>query len=275
LGTIPTFNKQEGALPGKRSKSLLGKTQPTLPAASQPTTSSSPAELVVKEYPRSAPSESFRMLLSNINFLSSDKPIKVIVISSCLPGEGKTTVSANLATCMAQMGRRVIVIDADMRRPYLHNCFGIPNKKGLSNVLVGESTLDASILPLEENLDVIPSGQMPPDPVALVSSKRMEALITGLAQSYDFVIIDTPPLSLTAESMILARMGDGVLLVTRPGVVDAEMIFQCKRALVQAGPKVLGLVVNGVIPENESSIYYQYYNSSYYGSDKTADSAKS
>jgi polysaccharide biosynthesis transport protein len=266
LGSIPTF-KPRVAL-GSQVRNLLPGIPRFLPASPEETPKILPVQLVVRDLPRAIPSEAFRMLLTNLNFLRSDNKVKIIVVTSCLPGEGKTTVSANLALCMHQLGRKVLLIDADLRRPSLHLGFGVSNQVGLSNVLVGDEEFETSVVEIGPDFRFLPSGQAPPNPIALLDSKRMADLLKEHASQYDFLVIDTPPMSLTAESMILAAMGDGVLLVTRPGVIDSQTILKNRRYLERALPnKVLGVVVNGVIQGNESyQAYYQYAQSGYYNS---------
>ncbi|HAJ64540.1 MAG TPA: lipopolysaccharide biosynthesis protein [Cyanobacteria bacterium UBA8543] len=215
-------------------------------------------ELPVRDTPRSPISEAYRMLQANLKFLSSDKPLKVIVVTSSVPKEGKSTVSANLAAAMAQLGRRVLLVDADLRHPFQHHMWELTNAGGLSDVLVGQAEFKAVVTEVMDNLDVLSCGVIPPNPLALLDSKRMASLIESFSQTYDFVIIDAPPLVLAADALTLAKMTDGVLLVSRPGVVDSTSAAAAKESLERSGQNVLGLVVNGVIVENESDSYFYY-----------------
>jgi len=245
LGVIPSFKKPE------KTTLRNGNLERSTP------------ELVVRNSPRSPFSAAYRMLQANLKFLSSDKELKAIVVTSSVPKEGKSTVSANLAVAMAQLGRKVLLVDADMHRPVQHQIWDLPNQLGLSNLLVGQVELRTVIKEVMVNLDVLTSGIMPPNPMALLDSQRMASLIEMFSAKYDFTIIDTPSLSVDAEAPVLGKMADGVLLVVRPGVVDSGSAALAKEFLEQSGQKVLGQVVNGVIPENEPYSYY-YFSKEYY-----------
>jgi len=228
-------------------------------------------ELPVRDTPRLPICEAYRMLQANLKFLSSDKALKVIVVTSSVPKEGKSKVSANLAATMAQLGRRVLLVDADMRRPDQHHIWGLTNVEGLSDVIVGE----AEFKPTEvmANLDVLTSGVIPPNPMAILDSKRMASLIEDFSETYDFVIIDAPPLIVAADALTLGAMTDGVLLVARPGVLDYSSAAATKESLERSGQNVLGLVVNGVILEKESDSYL-YYSNEYHVKEDFAISGK-
>jgi len=238
IGNIPTF--------GKKIRSRAKYQERTIP------------ELPVRDTPRAPISEAYRMLQANLKFLSSDKPPKVIVVTSSVPQEGKSTVSANLVAAMAQLGRRVLLVDADLRHPMQHHIWELTNAAGLSDVLVGQADFEAVVTEGMENLDVLSSGVIPPNPLALLDSKRMASLIEYFSEHYDFVIIDAPPLVVAADALTLGKMTDGVLLVARPRVVDSTSAVTSKDLLERSSQNVLGLVVNGVIVENESDSYFYY-----------------
>lgn len=215
-------------------------------------------EIPVRDTPRSPISEAYQMLQANLKFLSSDKPPKVIVVTSSVPKEGKSTVSANLAAAMAQLGRRVLLVDADLRHPSQHHIWQLTNAGGLSDVLVAQADFKEVVAEVMDNLDVLSCGVIPPNPLVLLDSKRMAALIEYFSQTYDFVIIDAPPLVSAADALTLGKMTDGVLLVARPGLIDSSSATAAKESLERSGQNVLGLVVNGVIVENESDSYFYY-----------------
>jgi capsular exopolysaccharide synthesis family protein len=225
-------------------------------------------EIAVRDSPRSPLSAAYQMLQANLKFLSSDKELKVVVVTSSVPKEGKSTVCGNLAVAMAQLGRKVLLVDADMHRPLQHRIWDLPNQLGLSNLLVGQAELKTVIKKVMVNLDVLTSGVMPPNPMALLDSQRMASLIEMFSANYDVTIIDTPSLSVGADAPVLGKMADGVLLVVRPGVVDSASAALAKELLEQSGQKVLGQVVNGVIPENEPYSYY-YLSKEYYADKST------
>ncbi|BAY09538.1 GumC family protein [Calothrix sp. NIES-2098] len=221
-----------------------------------------PPEIAVIDTPQSLTSEIYRMIQANLRFLSSDKVLKTIVVSSAVPKEGKSTVSANLAAAIAQLGRRVLLIDADMRVPSQHHLWQITNSAGLSDVLVGEAEFKTVACNVIENLDVLTAGVRPPNPLALLDSKRMASLIQDFSSQYDFVIIDAPPLLLAADASTLSHMTDGILLVARPGVIDSNSANHAKEMLERSGHNVLGLLVNGIDEKNEFS--RQYYTKEYF-----------
>ncbi len=236
LGIIPSFNKK------LLSRYFDGKKTSSIP---------------VVEASDSFISEIYRMLQANLKFLSSDKRVKTIVVTSSVPREGKSTVSANLAATLAQLGYRVILIDADMRQPSQHHLWDLTNAVGLSEVLVNQAGLQTAITPAIERLDILTAGVTPPNPLALLDSRRMTSLIRNFSEEYDFVIVDTPPLILAADALTLSQMASGVLLVARPRVLDRASAKSAKEMLERSGQRVLGLVVNA-ISKNESSQYFYH-----------------
>ncbi|MBE9012958.1 polysaccharide biosynthesis tyrosine autokinase [Pseudanabaenaceae cyanobacterium LEGE 13415] len=222
------------------------------------------AEVVVQTLPRSPISEAYRMLQANLKMLSSDQVVKTIVVTSTVPNEGKSTVAANLAAARAQSGQRVLLIDADMHRPHQHHFWNVVNDVGLSNIIVEQTEPRAVVKHITANLDVLTAGVLPPNPAVLLDSQRMASLLEQFAEYYDFVIIDTPAFNVASEVQAVGRMSDGIVLVTRPGVVDAANAEFTKERLEQSGQRVLGQVVNGVIFKNEPYSYYHFLQN-YYG----------
>jgi capsular exopolysaccharide synthesis family protein len=221
------------------------------------------SRIVARDIPRSPIAQAYQMLQANLRFLSSDKPLKAIVVTSSVPKEGKSDVSANLAAAMAQVGRRVLLVDADMRHPSQHHLWELTNSVGLSNILVGEAEFNTAVKNVMPGLDILTSGVIPPNPVALLDSKRMASLMETFSKSYDFVIVDTPPLAGIADAPILGKMADGILLVVRPTVVDATSAKAAKEFIARSGQNVLGLVANGVIIKNELDSYFYYTQEDY------------
>ncbi|MEH1911359.1 MAG: polysaccharide biosynthesis tyrosine autokinase [Nostoc sp.] len=223
--------------------------------------SESTAQIIaVRDTPHSLTSEMYRMIQANLKFLSSDKVLKTIVVTSAVPKEGKSTVSANLAAAIAQLGRKVLLVDADMRIPSQHHLWQLTNAVGLSEVLVGQAEFDIAVSKVMDNLDVLTAGVRPPNPLALLDSKRMASLIENFSSqyNYDFVIIDAPPLLLAADALTLSQMTDGILLVARPEVIDSNSAAAAEEMLQRSRHNVLGLVVNGIIDKNESSSYFNH-----------------
>ncbi|WP_199323778.1 MULTISPECIES: GumC family protein [Leptolyngbya] len=208
--------------------------------------------------PRSMIHEAYQMLQANLKFMSLDKKVKTIVISSAVPREGKSEVAANLAATMAQSGRKVLLVDADMRNPSQHHLWGIVNSVGLSNVVVDQSELRQAVKPITNNLSILTAGVMPPNPLAILDSEAMTTLLETIAKDYDYVLFDTPPLAGTADAAVLGKMADGVLITVRPGVADAGSISAAKSLLDRSEPNILGLVANGVNVRYEPDSYFYY-----------------
>jgi succinoglycan biosynthesis transport protein ExoP len=208
--------------------------------------------------PRSMIHEAYQMLQANLKFMSLDKKVKTIVISSAVPREGKSEVAANLAATMAQSGRKVLLVDADMRNPSQHHLWGIVNSVGLSNVVVDQSELRQAVKPITNNLSILTAGVMPPNPLAILDSEAMTTFLETIAKDYDYVLFDTPPLAGTADAAVLGKMADGVLITVRPGVADAASISAAKSLLDRSEPNILGLVANGVNVRYEPDSYFYY-----------------
>ena len=203
-------------------------------------------------------SDAYQMLQANLKFLSSDQPIKAIVVTSSVAKEGKSEVVANLALAMTQVGRRVLLVDADMRYPVQHHIWNRTNAIGLSNVIVDQLPVESAVEEVIPNLFVLSSGVVPPNPIALLDSKRMATLVNSFTDDFDFVIFDAPPLSGTADAAVLSNLVDGTLLVIRPGVIEYASAKAAKEFLKQSGQNVLGMVINGVNIKREPDSYFYY-----------------
>lgn len=192
-------------------------------------------------------SESFRAIRTNLQFLNVDKPPKVIVVTSSVPGEGKSTLAVNLATALAQSGSRVILVEADLRRPRVTRYMGLVGGAGLTNVLAGTASLDEVTQPWGDGkLSVLAAGPMPPNPSELLGSEHMRALLDELRQQHDFVVIDTPPLLPVTDAAVLSVAADGCLITTRHGVTRREQLAEATNVLSRIDAKLLGVVLNRV-----------------------------
>jgi len=233
-------------------------------------------KLVVARDPRSPISEGFRALRTNIQFSSIDKPVRVLLVTSASPGEGKTTIAANLAVALAQSGQRVALIDADLRRPSVHRILGISNSVGLTNALLQTGGLDGTLLSTEfENLQSMVSGPLPPNPAELLGSERIGKVLEELRHKVDWVILDTPPCLVVTDAAVLARRADGVLVVSRVGSTRRQALKEALQLLEQVGVKVVGVVMNQVSARRNS--YYDYGSKNryyYYYSSKTGEKEK-
>lgn len=213
--------------------------------------------------PKSPISEAYRTLRTNIQFSAIDEELRVIMLTSAGPGEGKTTTAINLAVAYAQADKRVIIVDADLRKPTLHHTFHISNRQGLTNVLTGQTILPSVVVNSEmETLDLLPSGPIPPNPSEILASKRMTALLEQLASEYDVVIIDTPPALAVTDAQIISTRCDGVILVIDQGRVKREVAMKAKANLEHVKARILGVVLNNVSRDSGEAYYYYYYGTS-------------
>jgi non-specific protein-tyrosine kinase len=211
-------------------------------------------------YPRSGVAEAYRTLRTNVEFASVDAPIRTLLVTSAMTGEGKTVTAANLAVVFAQAGRRVLLVDADLRKPGVHLMFNLPNAHGLTTLLRNdEVSLDAIAQVTEQdNLRALTTGPLPPNPAELLGSQRMRTVLGMLGTSADLVIFDSPPLQAVTDSAILSSFLDGTLLVVDAGRSRRRAVRQGREALARADATVLGAVLNRV-PAKAHSDYADYY----------------
>lgn len=216
--------------------------------------------LVAMHDSKSPISEQYRTIRTNIQFSSIDKEIKTLMVSSSGPGEGKSTTAANLAVVFAQQGKKVLLVDSDMRKPTVHYTFNQVNTYGLTSVLTKEMTLDKAIRETEdENLFILTSGPIPPNPAELLGSQAMEQFLEIAQTQFDVLIFDTPPLLTVADSQILANKCDATILVVSSGRTEREQMVKAKEILESAQSKLLGVVLNNKKVENTDYYYYYTY----------------
>lgn len=211
--------------------------------------------------PKSPISEAYRTLRTNVQFSDLDREIHTIVFTSALPGEGKTTTTSNYGVVSAKSGKRVLIIDADMRKPSIHKVFRQPNVRGLSDALLSEKTALTFVLPTDEpRLDVMTSGPIPPNPAEILGSKKMRALIDEVKEHYDLILFDAPPVGVVTDAQILASFLDGTIVVLRVGKGDRKESQYAVELLNNVKAKVLGVVLNR-LPIHEGGYYkYKYYH---------------
>lgn len=210
--------------------------------------------------PKSPISEAYRTLRTNIEFSSFDEHIRVIMLTSAGPGEGKSTTAANLAVAFAQAGKKVLIMDADLRKPTLHHTFSKTNRWGLTNIIAGQAEVKEVISQTEiNNLDLLASGPIPPNPSELLASKRMSALLEELKLIYDIIIVDTPPALAVTDAQIMSTKCDGVILVIDSGKVKREIALKVKMNLEYVNARILGAVLNNIDRKDGESYYYYYY----------------
>lgn len=217
-------------------------------------------DLYVHRNPTSRIAECCRSLRTNILFSAADRQFKTIVVSSANPQEGKTTSVIYLGTTMAQSGQRVLLIDTDMRRPRLHKALQIPKQTGLSNLIVGDVDYDEAIKTTEvPNLYVLPCGPLSPNPAELLMSQRFQAVLAELVKRFDRVILDSPPLQVVTDAVVLSKQADGVILVVRADKTHREEIKRSARQVRAVGGNTFGVIVNAIEPDSRSGYYYSYY----------------
>lgn len=212
---------------------------------------------------RRSVAEAVRSLRANLKFLSREKPMKVVLITSPAPGEGKSFLAISLAIAWAQSGHKTVLIDFDLRHPQVHERLGLENEKGLSNFLVGAASIDEVIqgTPLR-NLKVITSGPLPPNPAELLDSEQIGQLLNRLREQFEIVILDTPPILAVSDTSLLVPYADGVISLAVPGQTLRPMLRQVKEQVKIAQGELIGVVLNKVQPKH-GGYYYRYYR--YYG----------
>jgi receptor protein-tyrosine kinase len=202
--------------------------------------------------------EAFRAIRTNLQFLNVDNPPRVIVVASSVPGEGKSTLAVNLSTALAQQGSRVMLIEADLRRPRVTRYMGLVGGAGLTNVLAGTAELDEVTQPWGDGkLTVLAAGPMPPNPSELLGSAQMRSLLQTLRESQDYVIIDTPPLLPVTDAAVLSVISDGCLITTRFGKTRREQLSEAAAILGRIDATLLGVVLNRV-PQSAATRAYGY-----------------
>ncbi|MDZ7374414.1 MAG: polysaccharide biosynthesis tyrosine autokinase [candidate division KSB1 bacterium] len=255
LGTVPVIEVEE-----EREKVRL---HPSANGDAEAWELSS--RLVAHFRPKSPISEAYRTVRTNIQYSRPDQTPRVLLVTSPGPGEGKSTTVANLAITFAQLGNRTLLVDADLRRPILHRIFGIDRNTGLTNCIVGRESLENVVRPTPiENLYVIACGPLPPNPAEILGSDSMKHLLKRMAEEYDAVLLDSPPILAVTDSLVLSTEVDGVVLVVRAGQTDRQAALRGFASLEKVGGKILGVLLNGIRVESVYGSYYYYYHYYYY-----------
>lgn len=206
----------------------------------------------------SIPSEQYRTIRANIKFSQPNQDVKTILVTSSIAGEGKSTNAANIGVVFSQEGKRVLIIDADMRKPTLHHTFYLDNIFGLSSVLSRQSTIEDVIQEtFVEGVDIISSGPIPPNPTELLASETLTALLVEVKVRYDMIIIDAPPLLFLSDAQILSNKCDGTLLIVNTGTVGKAAVIKSKSILTISKANILGVILNNY--KMNGSTYEQYY----------------
>jgi capsular exopolysaccharide synthesis family protein len=217
---------------------------------------------IAQANPRSPITEAYRTIRTNIQFASVTNDIQVILTTSASPSEGKTATSTNLAVVYAQTGKKVLLIDADLRKPQIHQRFRISNLNGLSSVLIKERTLQECVATASTpGLYLLPSGPIPPNPAEMLSSATFAALLKHCREMFDFIIIDTPPVLSVADALIVSSLVDGVVFVVDAKTTSRTVAKKAVQALEKVNAKILGVVLNRVQKKAADYYYYHYYSS--------------
>ncbi|MGL4848045.1 MAG: CpsD/CapB family tyrosine-protein kinase [Clostridium sp.] len=212
--------------------------------------------LITEREPKSIPSENYRKLRTNVIYSSFDSELKKILVTSSLPGEGKSTTSSNLAMTFSQADKKTILIDCDLRKPSIHKKFNISNMSGLTDYIVEKKDISKYLIKYNENLDILPAGKVSPSPSEMLSSKAMTKLLDDLAEIYDQVIIDSPPVNVVTDAQILATKVDGVIIVVAAGQTKKDSVVMAKESIEKVKGRVLGTVLNKLEVKRDQHYYY-------------------
>ena len=212
---------------------------------------------IVDKLPKSITAESYRSLRTNIQYSSIDKQVKSLVVTSSNAGEGKSTVSGNLAYTFFQSGKRVLIIDCDLRKPSLHRKFNVSNEVGLTDVLVGTSELNKVMKKIDDNLYLLTTGTLPPNPAEIIGSNTMENFLDECKINFDYIILDTPPILPVTDSKLLAIKADATVLVVRSEISKSKHVSQAFKELEKVNANVIGTILNDVEMHSEK-LYYDY-----------------
>lgn len=210
----------------------------------------------VENKPNSIVAESYKTLRTNIQYSSFDKKIKTIVVTSAEMDEGKSTVAENIALTFAQSEKKVVLIDCDLRKPSIHENLKVSNLVGISEVLLGKSILEDSVQQHNDNLCILTSGTIPPNPSEMLASSAMINLIEKLKEKYDIIVFDTPPLNLVTDAQILSTKVDGTILVVRATITKKDAVIEAKNLLDKVGANIIGTVLYAVKNTSEKQYYY-------------------
>jgi capsular exopolysaccharide synthesis family protein len=222
-------------------------------------------ELITQSRPQSQMAESYRALRTSLLLTSLGTPPKVILVTSALPEEGKTTTSINSAIVLAQRGTRVLLIDADLRRPSIHKTLGMAPGNGLSNVLTGGATLEQAVMlsSISPSLSILAAGTPPPNPAELLASNNMREVLDKLRSQYDHIVIDTPPTLSVTDAVVLSTNADAVILVIRAGQTTKQALRRARDVLIQVNARICGVLLNAVNLNSPDYYYYYEYQGKY------------
>lgn len=216
---------------------------------------------LITEHDKESPvSEAYRTIRTNLRFAGADKPLKFIGVTSSIPSEGKSTTISNMAVVMAMDGKRVLLIDCDMRKPMIHRIFELPNRGVTNCIATGVSVESVIRKEVSPNLDILTSGPVPPNPSEMIGSEKMASLLKQAGESYDYVLIDLPPVLPVTDAALMSSKVDGMVLVVGSGDVTPEEGKHVKEQLDQAGAHMVGVILNKVPVQHNRGYNYYYYH---------------
>lgn len=218
-------------------------------------------EIIAESSPKSSVAEAIRIIRTNIEFSGVDKKVQTILVTSSVPSEGKSFISANLATTFAQNGNKVLLIDCDMRKGRLHKMFSLDNEKGLSNLLLNNVELEFKNYIQKtkiENLYILPKGIVPPNPSELLNSPKIKALLKVLSEKFDYILLDGTPVNGLTDSLILTKYVDKTIIVAAAGFTKTSEFDVTKKSLMSVGADIAGVIINKAA-DTHSSYYGNYY----------------
>ncbi|MBW7453503.1 CpsD/CapB family tyrosine-protein kinase [Paenibacillus sepulcri] len=222
--------------------------------------STNESNLITLLNPKSPISEAYRKLRTNIQFSFLDTPMKVLMVASAQVDEGKTTTISNLAVAYAQEGKKVLLLDADLRKPSLHHVLAQNNRNGLTNILTDQIKWQEALKTTGvDNLSLIVSGPIPPNPSEMLGNHRMNTLIKDLKEHFDIVLIDTPPVLAVTDSLIVSSLCDGVIMVVAAGKAEKEMVKKAKASLEHVNARIIGAVLNNLNRKDVKSSFKNVY----------------
>lgn len=217
-------------------------------------------KLITEHDKKSPVSEAYRTIRTNLRFAGADKPLKFIGVTSSIPSEGKSTTISNLAVVMAMDGKKVLLIDCDMRKPMIHRIFELPNRGVTNCIATGVSVESVIRKEVSPNLDILTSGPVPPNPSEMIGSEKMTSLLKQAGESYDYVLIDLPPVLPVTDAAVMSAKIDGMILVIGSGDVTPEEGKRTKEQLEQAGAHMIGVILNKVPVQHNRGYNYYYYH---------------
>ena len=210
--------------------------------------------------------EAYRSVRTSIEYSNLDAKLKIILVTSTQQNEGKSTVASNLAISFSKLpNKKILLIDADLRNPSIHRVFSIGNSDGMMSILKGDKDLKSTVYNLNENLDILTTGVIPPNPDEILVTDKMKEFIQQIKEKYDYIFIDSPPIGIISDASLLSQLSDGVIFVISSGEVETDFAKLAKEKLMNVDAKILGAVLNKYESHNDD---YRYYYSEYYGARK-------